>query len=102
MAGDMGRTQQLGDAVQANRAAVMDAVQRQRAVALDYGYLRSNSQIRVVHNGPGGYRDPCRSAGYIYVPDYNPYVVYTRLRPGFYVAGAIHFGPQIVVGPFAP
>ena len=102
MAGDMVWTQQLGDAVLANRAAVMDAVQRQRGMALSYGYLRSNPQIRVVNNGSGDIEILPAQPGYIYVPVYNPYVVYARPRPGIYVGGAIGFGPQIVVGAFAP
>jgi hypothetical protein len=53
LAGDMGWTQDLGDAVLANRSAVMDAVQRERALALSYGYLRSGPEVRVVNAGPG-------------------------------------------------
>ena len=48
MAGDMAGTTQLGDAVLADRAAVMDAVQDQRQKALNYGYLRSSPRYRVV------------------------------------------------------
>jgi hypothetical protein len=102
MAGNMGWTQELGNAVLANRAAVMDAVQHQRELARNYGYLRSNSQIRVVQSGPGDIEILPVEPGYVYVPYYNPYVVYSRPRPGFYVGGAITFGPRIVVGSFAP
>jgi Protein of unknown function (DUF3300) len=42
MARDMAWTQQLGNAVLAQRGNVMDAVQRMRQQAYDYGYLRSN------------------------------------------------------------
>jgi hypothetical protein len=102
MAGDMGWTQQLGNAVLANRPAVMDAVQRQRALALNYGYLQSGPDVRVVNNGPGDIEILPAQAGFVYVPYYNPYVVFARPRPGFVVGGAITFGPRIVVGAFAP
>jgi hypothetical protein len=102
LAGDMGWTQDLGNAVLGNRAAVMDSVQHQRSVAMDYGYLRSNGQIRVVNAGPGDIQVLPMDPAFLYVPYYNPYVVYARPRPGFYVGGAISFGPRIVVGSFAP
>jgi len=102
MAGDMGWTQQLGDAVLADRNAAMDAVQRQRAVAMNYGYLQSNGQVRVVNAGPGDIEILPVDPGYMYVPYYNPYVVFARPRPGFYVGGAITFGPRIFVSTFAP
>jgi hypothetical protein len=102
MAGDMAWTQDLGNAVLANRAAVMDSVQQQRSVALNYGYLQSSPQVRVVNAGPGDIEILPVDPGYMYVPYYNPYVVYARPRPGFFVGGAITFGPRIVVGAFAP
>jgi len=101
MAGDMAWTQQLDNAVLANRAAVMDAVQRQRALAWNYGYLRSNSQIRVVQN-PGYIEILPAESGVIYAPYYDPYIVYRRPRPGFAAGAAISFGPRISIGLFAP
>jgi hypothetical protein len=53
MAGEMGWTEEPGNAVLADRASVMDAVQDQRERACSYGYLRSNQQYRVVTAGPG-------------------------------------------------
>ncbi|MBV8730856.1 MAG: DUF3300 domain-containing protein, partial [Acidobacteriia bacterium] len=47
MASDPGWTRQLGDAFLANQGAVMDAVQRERQKAYQYGYLRTNPQIVV-------------------------------------------------------
>jgi hypothetical protein len=102
MAGDMAWTQDLGNAVLANRAAVMDAVQRQRALALNYGYLQSNAQIRVVNAGPGDIEILPVNPAYMYVPFYNPYVVFARPRAGFVVGGAISFGPRVVISAFAP
>ncbi len=101
MASDMNWTQQLGDAVLAQRDAVMDAVQRMRRRAYDYGYLRSNPNFRVVA-GPYIEIQPV-DPGYFVVPRYDPFVVYAPPRPGFVVGGAIGFGPRIVLGAsFAP
>jgi hypothetical protein len=102
MSGDMNWTQQLGNAVLANRAAVMDAIQRQRSVSMNYGYLRTNQQERVVVGGPGDIEILPIDPAYIYVPYYDPYIVYARPRPGFFVGGAISFGPRIGIGVFAP
>jgi hypothetical protein len=101
MAGNMGWTQELGDAVLSNRDAIMDAVQRQRSLAASYGYLRSNQYERVV-NEPGAIEIVPVNPGLIYVPYYNPYLVYARPRGGF-VGAAISFGPGISLGAaFAP
>lgn len=102
MSGDMTWTTDLGNAVLAGRGAVMDAVQRQRALALNYGYLRTGPTIRVVDAGPGDIEILPADPAYVVVPYYNPYVVFARPRPGFFVGGAITFGPHIVVGAFAP
>ncbi len=101
LSGDMGWTQQLGNAVLSNRGAVMDAVQQQRQIAQSYGYLRNNEQLRVVNGGPGDIEILPANPGLIYVPYYNPYVVYSRPRPGFLVGGAISFGPRIGIGDFS-
>ena len=70
MARDIDWTRALGDAFLANRAGVMDAVQRLRHRAWDYGYLRSTPQI-MVHNGP--YIDIVPvDPGFYYVPYYDP------------------------------
>ena len=102
MSGDMGWTQQLGDAVLANRGAVMDSIQRQRAVAMRYGYLQSNSQVRVVAPAPGDIEIVPVDPAFVYVPYYNPYIVFAPPRPGFFIGGAITFGPRIGIGVFAP
>ncbi len=103
MARDMGWTQQLGNAVLAQRPDVMDAIQRMRQRAYDYGYLRSNEYEHVQVAGPGDIEVEPVNPGYYYVPYYDPYVVYARPRPGFFVGGAIRFGPGITIGAaFAP
>lgn len=101
MASDMAWTQQLGDAVLAQRGDVMDAVQRMRHRAYDYGYLRTNADIRV---GYGPYIEILPlNPGFLFVPRYDPLVVFARPRPGFFLGGAIAFGPRVVIGAsFAP
>jgi hypothetical protein len=40
---------------------------------------------------------------YIYVPVYDPAIVFAPPRPGFFIGGAIHFSPSIIItGGFAP
>lgn len=51
MASDPTWTQQLGDAVLTQRADVMDAAQRMRRKARNYGYLIPNSYCNVVDEG---------------------------------------------------
>ncbi len=97
MAQYVGWTQALGNAVLAQRDQVMDAVQQLRQQAYDYGYLRSNQNQRVVTDQGAIEIVPVTPNAY-YVPYYNPVVVYTRPRAGFYVGSAIRFGPGITVG----
>jgi hypothetical protein len=102
MAGDMGRTEELGNAVLANRAAVMDSIQDQRQKAYNYGYLRANPQERVVAGGPGDIEILPVNPNVVYVPYYDPNIVFFRPAPGFFVGGAIGFGPGISIGAFFP
>ncbi|MBV8820514.1 MAG: DUF3300 domain-containing protein [Acidobacteriaceae bacterium] len=90
MASDPGWTQALGEAVMQDQNAVMDAIQNLRREAQQYGYLQSGPQMQVVDDG--GFIDIEPVGGYLYVPIYDPYVVFARPRPGFFVGGAIHFG----------
>jgi hypothetical protein len=96
MASDPSWTRELGDAFLAQQPQVMDAVQRERRKAWDYGYLRSNGQI-FVSDGPAIAIAPV-NPGYIVVPYYNPAVVYYPPRPGFFVGGAIGFNFGISLG----
>lgn len=98
MASDMDWTTDLGNAVLAQRPDVMDAVQRERSKAQEYGYLRSNAAI-VVGGGPYITIMPV-NPGYICVPAYDPLVVFARPRPGFFVGGAIGFGFGVTIGGF--
>lgn len=98
MASDMNWTTDIGNAFLAQQADVMDAVQRERRKARDYGYLRSNGQV-VVGGGPYITIMPV-NPGYVVVPYYNPRVVFFAPRPGFFVGGAIRFGFGISLGAY--
>jgi Protein of unknown function (DUF3300) len=101
MASDLDWTRSLGDAFLAQKQDVMDAVQRMRQKAKDFGYLRSNGQV-VVSGGPYITIDPV-DPGFICVPAYDPLIVFAAPRPGFFVGGAISFGFGINLGvAFAP
>jgi len=102
MARDPGWTQALGNAVLSQRPDVMDGVQRVREKAMDYGYLESNAQYRVVDAGPGDIEILPVNPGYVYVPYYDPLIVFAPRRPGFFGGVGVTFGPGIFVGAFAP
>jgi hypothetical protein len=96
MASDPGWTNELGNAFLSQQQMLMDAVQRERRKARDFGYLRSNQQV-VVSGGPYIEIAPV-NAGVIVVPAYDPLVVYAPPRPGFFVGGAINFGFGVSIG----
>jgi hypothetical protein len=96
MASALPWTQEVGSAFLAQPNDVMDAVQRQRQLAVRYGYLRSGPQI-IVSNGP--YIEiQSVNPGYIVVPYYDPRVVYIPPPRGFVVGGAIRFGFGVTLG----
>ncbi len=96
MASDPAWTGELGNAFLAQQADVMDAVQRERHKAYQYGYLRSNAQL-IVNDGPYIEILPARP-DFIVVPYYDPLVVFAAPRPGFFVGGAISFNFGIAIG----
>jgi hypothetical protein len=98
MNSDMNWTSQLGNAFLAQQQDVMDAVQRQRAVAQRYGYLKSNGQV-LVSGGPYITILPVNPA-FVVVPWYDPAVVFFAPRPGFVIAGGIRFGFGVSIGGF--
>lgn len=79
-------------AVLADRVAVMDAVKDQGQRAYNYGYLRSGPQYRVTM-APGDFEIIPMNPLAIYVPYCDRNVVFFRPRAGFFVGGAITFGP---------
>jgi Protein of unknown function (DUF3300) len=87
---DMNWTTQLGNAFLAQQQEVMDAVQRQRALATRYGYLRTNGEVVV---GGGPYLT-------IMIPVYDPAIVFVAPAPGFFVGGAVRFGFGVSIGGF--
>jgi len=106
MAQNMAFTEQLSSAVLAQRPEVMDAVQRMRRQAYDYGYLRDPQFAqyeRVTIVGPGAIEIYPTNPGFYYVPAYSPYVVFARPRPHAFVGGIFSFGGGIQIGAsFAP
>ena len=98
MASDINWTTDLGNAFLAQQQDVMDAVQRERRKARDFGYLRSNGQI-IVGGGPYITIAPV-NPGFVVVPYYDPRIVFFAPRPGFVVGGAIRFGFGVTIGGF--
>ncbi len=98
MASDMNWTGQLANASLSQQQDVMDAVQRQRQKAQQFGYLRSNPQV-VVGGGPYITIMPV-DPGFIYVPYYDPAIVFFPPRAGFFVGGAIRFNFGVGIGVF--
>ena len=98
MSRDMNWTTDIGNAFLAQQGDVMDAIQRERHKAHDYGYLRSNAQI-VVGGGPYITINPV-DPGYVVVPYYDPAIVFFAPRPGFFVGGGIRFGFGVSLGLF--
>jgi hypothetical protein len=97
MARDMAWTQQLGAAVLDQRPDVMDAVQRMRQQAYNYGYLRSNQYEQVVMRAPGVIEIVPAAPGFYAVPIYDPRLVYVPPRPGISVGTVIRFGPAVTI-----
>lgn len=101
MASDTSWTSELGNAFLAQQPDLMDAVQRERRKAYDYGYLRTNPQV-IVNAGPYIEILPANPA-FIVVPYYDPLIVFAPPRPGFFIGGAISFHFGITIGAaFAP
>ena len=115
LAGDIKWTTDLGNAFLAQQSDVMDAVQRMRAKAEKNGNLKSSEQqkveTQVVENKQVIVIQPS-SPEVVYVPSYNPTVVYgppvypyppvyypPPPPPGAYIAtAAISFGVGMMVG----
>jgi len=115
MSEDLDWTQDLGDAVLAQQAAVMDAVQRMRGYAREAGNLQSNEEQHVVVEETIIKIEPATQV--VYVPAYNPTVVYGTYwgppvyyypfysrppsywyPPGYVATRAVAFGVGVAVG----
>jgi hypothetical protein len=107
-------TTDLGNAFLAQQSDVMDAVQRMRKKAEDAGNLKSSEQQKVetkVVESKQVVIIEQASPEVVYVPSYNPTVVYgapvypyppiAYPPPGYYAAGmAISFGVGVAMGAF--
>jgi len=106
-------TMDLGNAFLAQQADVMDAVQRLRAKAQDKGNLKTSAQQTVetqtVENGEQVIVIEPADPEVVYVPSYNPVIVYGDAAyayptmyyppPGYYATGAaLAFGAGVVLG----
>jgi hypothetical protein len=112
MAENIKWTTDLGNAFLAQQSDVMDAVQRMRKKAKDAGNLKSSEQQRVetqVVESKQVIVIQQASPEVVYVPSYNPTVVYGAPAypyppiayppPGYYAAGmAISFGIGVAMG----
>jgi hypothetical protein len=101
-------TQQLGDAFLGQRAEVMNSVQALRQKAYAQGNLKSTEQQKVVVEKESIVIQPA-STSVVYVPVYNPtvvygawwypaYVPYYWYPPGYVAAPGLAFTTGVVVG----
>jgi uncharacterized membrane protein YgcG len=115
MSSNLEWTQDLGDAVLADQKAVMDAVQRMRRYAYDAGNLKTNDQQTVEVESTVIKIEPATQV--VYVPAYNPTVVYSTYwgppvyyypiysrppaywyPPGYVASNVVSFGVGVAVG----
>jgi hypothetical protein len=93
MSDSLDLTQDLGDAVLAQEQDVMDAIQRLRRYAQDAGNLQSTAEQKVVVQEKIIVIEP--AAEVVYVPAYNPTVVYgTYWRPVTYYYPVYSYPPS--------
>lgn len=86
-------TDQLGDAVFIQKEDVMQAVQRLRRAANERGHLRNDDYVKVT-TGENITILPVRTE-YVYVPVYNPYVVYYNYYDGYV---RVSYAPGVWLG----
>jgi len=106
-------TQKLGDAFLAQQGDVMDAVQRLRAKAKAAGNLETSPQQTVIEQPSSGGQTIIQiqpaDPQVVYVPSYNPTVVYgswpypsyppySYYPPGYVAGSALWFGAGMAVG----
>jgi len=95
-------TQQLGDAVLADQKAVLATAQRLRQKASDAGNLKSNEQQKVVVQQDKTIIIEPAQPQTVYVPTYNPAVVYgswwAPAYPPYYYAPPPYYYPGYVAG----
>jgi hypothetical protein len=97
-------TSSLGQAFTNQQPDVMAAVQVMRAKAQAAGTLQSSPQIKVVQQGPQTIVIEPANSQYVYVPQYNPTVVYGApvavplYTPPVAVAAGVSFGAGVAIG----
>lgn len=100
MTGNMKWTTELGAAVLAQQPDVLNAIRRRRAKAAKFGYLRTDEHVIV--DASSNITIMPRNPAYIFVPSYDPDVVFSSPATGATVADAIRFGSPVNVGGFKP
>jgi hypothetical protein len=104
LAKNLSWTSSLGQAFENQQSDVMAAVQVMRAKAEAAGTLQSSSQIKVVQQSPQTIIIEPASSNVVYVPQYNPAVVYgaplvvPAYTPPVAVAAGLSFGAGVAIG----
>jgi hypothetical protein len=94
---DMQWTDSLGSAYLNQPSDLMQAIQQLRAQAVAQGNLVSNQQQTVIQDGGVIAIQPA-NPDVIYVPQYDPVVVYTSYRPLYYGNATYVTGPWLDTG----
>lgn len=110
LASNLTWTSNLGEAFHNQEADVMAAIQVLRAKAQAAGTLTSTSQIQVVQQSPSTIVIQPADPQVVYVPQYNPAVVYgvpyvvpfytPPVFPGIVIGAGISFGGAVPIGFF--
>ncbi|HET6219203.1 MAG TPA: DUF3300 domain-containing protein [Acidobacteriaceae bacterium] len=104
LAKNLSWTSSLGQAFENQQSDVMAAVQFMRAQAQAAGTLQSSPQIKVVQQSPQTIVIEPASSNVVYVPQYNPAVVYgtplvvPAYTPPVAVAAGVSFGAGVAIG----
>jgi hypothetical protein len=104
LAKNLSWTSSLGQASTNQQSDVLAAVQIMRAKAQAAGALKSSPQIKVVQQGPQTIVIEPANSSVVYVPQYNPAVVYgtplfvPAYTPPVAVAAGVSFGAGVAIG----
>ena len=97
---DANWTVKLGNAVLAQQGNVLDAAQRQRRLALKFGYLHTSGQV-VVDPEPYVTIKPSNPA-HMQIPSYDPEAVFAAPAADRKPGDKIHFDSAVNLGGFQP
>jgi hypothetical protein len=95
MTSDMKWTEDLGIAVLTQCPELLDAVQRMRRKAKDFGYLHPNEQIIL---SDSQYIEIKSTASSLAVPAYDPLTVFAARQPGAAATDPISFHSAVAIG----